>query len=243
MRLPMKRILFAAPLLFIAFAGCKPKADGNCKIETKESCTSEKAALACHDGKWEEMPCRGSGGCSKAGKEDSCDQSVANDKDTCNLPSDVVCTEDKKGMLECKGNKWTAIQTCLGTRGCSMETKKVSCDNTVANPGEPCRDDNDYACSPDAKTVVVCRSNKFTTGAMCRGKGGCKVMGEKGETKVECDDSIARVGDPCEKEGHYSCADDEKSIVRCKAKKYELDDTCKKRGEKCAVRGDLVGCY
>lgn len=238
----MKRIWLLC-LLTIA-AGCKPKAGGTCKLEAKEICVGDKTALACHDGKWEEMPCRGSAGCSKSGKEDLCDQSAANEKDTCNLPSDVLCTDDKKAMLECKGNKWTASQSCLGVRGCTMlEPKKVSCDNTVANPGEPCRDENDYACSPDAKTVVVCHDKKFTTGAICRGKGGCRVTGEKGDTKVECDDSVARVGDPCEKEGHYSCADDEKTIVKCKGKKYEVDDTCKRKGEKCSVRGDLVGCY
>ena len=60
--------------------------------------------------------------------------------------------------------------------------------------------------------------------------------------KVECDDSIANPGDACDKEGHYSCTPDEKQIVRCIAKKYVTDDKCKKN-EKCAVKGELVGCY
>jgi hypothetical protein len=60
--------------------------------------------------------------------------------------------------------------------------------------------------------------------------------------KVECDDSIANVGDPCEKEGHYSCAPDEHSIVKCSNKKFVQDDKCRSK-EKCAVRGEQVGCY
>ena len=46
----------------------------------------------------------------------------------------------------------------------------------------------------------------------------------------------------CDKEGHYSCTPDEKQIVRCVAKKYVADEKCKKN-EKCAVKGELVGCY
>ena len=47
--------------------GCKPKAGAGCKIEMKEVCVDAKAALVCHDGKWEDMTCRGAAGCSKVG--------------------------------------------------------------------------------------------------------------------------------------------------------------------------------
>jgi hypothetical protein len=238
-------VLFLGGLACLAcFAsGCKPKAGASCKIETKEVCVGDKQALVCHDGKWDEMPCRGPNACTKSGQENVCDQSVAEDKDVCNLVGDYVCSGDKKGMLECKSNHWSFVQSCLGSRGCLMEAKKVTCDNSVANAGDTCREEDDYACSPDQKTALVCRSGKFTTASNCKGKNGCRVTGDKSAGfKVECDDSIANVGDPCEKDGHYACAPDEKSIVKCAGKKFVQDDKCKTK-EKCAVRGEQVGCY
>jgi hypothetical protein len=224
--------------------GCKPKAGATCKTETKEICLGGNHALACHDGKWEEMICRGPGGCGKAGNEVVCDQSVAEDKDVCNLVNDFVCSSDKKGMLECIKNKWTFSQSCLGERNCVMESKRVTCDNSLANPGDTCREEDDYACAlPDKKNAIVCRGGKFTLASNCRGKNGCNVGGDKDKGfKIECDDSIANPGDTCDKEGHYSCSPDEKQIVRCAAKKYVADEKCKKN-EKCAVKGELVGCY
>ena len=239
----VRHALIVAACAAVLLVGCKPKAGASCKIETKEVCTSEKEALACHDGKWEEMQCRGPAGCAKEGSETVCDQSVAEDKDVCNLAGDFVCTADKKGMLECTKNKWTFVQSCLGARGCVMEQKKVTCDNSVANLGDACREEDDYACAPDQKAALVCRGGKFVTASPCKGAKGCRVTGDKASGfKVECDDSIANVGDPCEREGHYACAPDEKSIVRCKDKKFVQDDKCRSR-EKCQVRGEQVGCY
>ena len=222
---------------------CKPKAGQGCKIERKEACIDEKKALACQDGKWEEMPCRGSAGCSKLGKDEVCDQTAAEKEDVCNLVGDFVCTADKEGMLECSKNKWTFVQTCLGERGCTMEAKKVSCDNSIANASEACRQDEDYACSPDKKAALVCRGKQFVHASLCKGPKGCRVTGDKSAGfKVECDDSVAAIGDACEKEEHFSCATDERSILKCKHKKFELDEKCRAK-EKCQTRGGQVGCY
>jgi hypothetical protein len=227
----------------VLMGGCKPKAGASCKIETKEVCIAEKQALVCHDGKWDEMPCRGPNGCAKNGSESSCDQTVAEDKDVCNLPNDYVCSSDKKGMLECSKNHWSFVQSCIGERGCVMEAKKVTCDNSIANLGDACREEDDYACSPQKDNALVCRSGKFVIASNCKGKNHCRVTGDKGAGfKVECDDSVAAIGDPCDKEGHFSCSPDEKQIVKCTAKKFAGDDKCR-RNEKCAVKGELVGCY
>lgn len=233
-------LIFAAAASLVA---CKPKAGGSCKDDAPETCIGDKSALACHDGKWEEMTCRGPQGCIKSGKENVCDQTVAEANDVCNLPNDFVCTGDKKGMLECKKNKWVFVQSCLGERNCVTEQKKVICDNSIANPADPCREEEDYACAPDKKLALVCRGGKFVVASYCKGKNACKVTGDKGAGfKVECDDSIANVGDTCDKEGHFACAPDEKSIVKCVSKKFVADDKCRGR-EKCAVKGELVGCY
>lgn len=223
--------------------GCKPKAGASCKIETKEVCVSDKQALVCHDSKWEEMSCRGPSGCAKNGSEGICDQTVAEDKDVCNLVNDFVCSGDKKTMLACTNNRWSFAQSCLGERGCVMEQKKVTCDNSIANLGDDCREEDDYACSPDKKNALVCRSKKFVLSSNCKGERGCRITGDKEHSfKVECDDSTAAVGDPCDKEGHFACTENQKQIVKCVAKKFVADDKCR-RNEKCSVKGELVGCY
>lgn len=232
-------------VLLVSFgaSGCKPKAGGGCKIETKEVCIDDKKALACHDGKWEEMTCKGPDGCSKATGEHVCDQSVAEDKDACNLADDYVCTSDKKGMLQCTKNKWTLVQSCLGDRACLMEKKKVTCDNSVANVNDACREEEDYACTPDKKAALACRQSRFVQASLCKGPKGCRVTGSKEQGfKVECDDSVAQVGDACEKEEHFSCASDEKSILKCKNKKFEIEEKCKGK-EKCQIKGGSVGCW
>jgi hypothetical protein len=237
-------VLFGCVLLAgVASSGCKPKAGGGCKIETKEVCIDEKKALACHDAKWEEMTCKGPDGCSKATGEHVCDQSVAEDKDVCNLADDYVCTGDKKGMLQCTKNKWTLVQSCLGDRSCVMEKKKVTCDNSVANVNDACREEEDYACTPDKKAALACRQSKFVQASLCKGPKGCRVAGSKeAGFKVECDDSVAQVGDACEKEEHFSCANDEKSILKCKNKKFDVEEKCKPK-EKCQIKGGSVGCW
>ncbi len=242
----MRRIVLPALVaLALVTVGCKPKAGAGCKLETKEVCVGDKQALACHDGKWEEMSCKGPAGCAKQGNDYQCDQTVADDKDVCNIVEDHLCTADKKSMLECKkDHKWAFVQNCLGARGCVLEQKKVTCDNSLANANDDCTEDDDYACTVDGKTALVCRNKKFQVASNCKGKNGCKVSTDKdkGTAKIECDDSIAAVGEPCEKENHFACAPDERSIVKCVNKKFVQDDRCKGR-DKCAVKGDQVGCY
>jgi hypothetical protein len=213
-------------------------------MEMKEVCVGDRVALACHEGRWEEMTCKGPAACARNGPDSLCDQSVADDKDVCNVIDDHLCSADKKSMLECaKNRRWTFVQNCLGTRGCTLDQKKVTCDNSLANLNDDCTEEDDYACATDGKNALVCHNKKFGVASSCKGPKGCHVGGDKSQGfKVECDDSIASVGEPCEKEGHYSCAPDEKSIVKCVNKKYTQDDRCKGR-DKCQVKGDQVGCY
>jgi hypothetical protein len=240
----MKRVFFLLAIVATASSiGCKPSPGGECKVEAKEVCLDEKRALACHAGKWEEMSCRGPTGCSKVGSEDICDQSVAEDKETCNLADDYICTGDNKGMLQCTNNKWTFVQTCLGDRGCVMADKKVTCDNSIANVDDACREEDDYACTPDKQAALVCRGGKFVPAAPCKGPKACRITGSKDSGfKVECDDSLASAGDACEKEEHFSCTADERAILKCKNKRFEIEEKCRPK-EKCQIRGGQVGCY
>jgi hypothetical protein len=243
MRATMKHLPSLALLLVLSAAACKPKAGASCKLDAKEVCVEDKKALACHDGKWEELTCRGPEGCSKSSGEHVCDQSVADDKEACNLADDFVCSADKKAMLQCQKNRWTLVQNCLGDRACAIEKKRVTCDNSVANLGDVCREEDDYACAPDKKSALVCRGGKFVYASQCKGAKGCKVAGGQGQPyKVECDDSIAAPGDACEREEHFSCSSDEKSILRCRGKKFELEEKCKGR-DRCQIRNGMAGCF
>lgn len=248
----MKRELLlvaALVMLAVSLGACKPKVGGSCKIEAKEVCLDDNKALACHDGKWEELSCLGPEGCSKDGAEHVCDQSVAQDGDACNVVDDYVCTSDRKAMLRCTKNKWTLVQSCLGERACAMEKKKnddvarVTCDNSIANVGDACREEENYACSLDRKLALACRKGHFVQASSCKGPKGCSVTGSKEQGfKVECDDSVAAPGDTCDKDEHFSCSADERAILKCKNRKFEVEEKCKTK-EKCQIKGGQVGCY
>jgi hypothetical protein len=242
----LKRGLFLVPLALLlgsVVVACKPQAGGSCKPEGKEACVDEKSALACHDGKWTPLTCRGQDGCFKGGGEEQCDQSTAQNGDACNLPDDYVCTADRKAMLQCSKNKWTLVQNCLGDRGCVKDKQKVTCDNSVANVGDACREEEDYACAADGKTALACRKGQFVLASPCKGPKHCRVTSAKDAGfKVECDDSIAEDGDPCETEEHFSCSADSRAILRCRGKKFKVEEKCRSK-ESCQIRGGQVGCY
>lgn len=236
-------LLLVTVAVCAAASGCKPKPGESCKREAKEICLDEKTAVACHDGKWEEMSCRGPEGCSKSSGDTACDQSVAEPNDVCNLADDFLCTADKKAMLACTKNRWTLAQRCLGDRGCTMEQRKVTCDNSLANAGDACREEEDYACSPDKKAALVCQKGVFVQVSPCKGPKGCGVTGTKEQGfKVECDDSVASAGDPCDKEEQYSCSSDERAILKCTSKRFEVEERCRSK-ERCQIKGGQVGCY
>lgn len=237
-RLSPASALLAVAALLSALPGCKPKPGGSCKSEGAESCLDEKRALACHDGKWEEMPCRGAKGCLSASGVDQCDQSLAEANDTCNLTDDFVCASDKRTMLSCKKHRWTVAQSCLGAKGCSVAQRVVKCDNSVAAAGDTCSEEDDHACTPDSKAALVCRSGKFIESGPCKGALGCRVTGDK----IECDDTAASLGDPCAPEGNLVCALDGTMILRCAKKAYVADEKCRSK-RKCGVERGVIACY
>jgi hypothetical protein len=226
-------------LVFIAIlaVGCKPKVGATCKIDKKEVC-NEKTALVCHSNSWQEMACRGPKGCI-AGDEAECDQSVARAGDICNVENNVTCSEDKKASLVCKDKKWTLEMVCGGPLGCALSTndKKLECDATIAKEAEKCADENTASCSSDKKARLICRGGKYALSGQCRGDLGCRFIGGK----VDCDDSLAVVGDLCSQAGHYACSVDGKSVVKCDGTKFALDEACKNR-KVCKLSGDKVGC-
>lgn len=222
-----------------------PDAGAACVREPDKDvvCVDAKNARACQRGVWVALACAGALGCAPGPKGDVCDQSISDPGATCDLDDDYGCATTHKEMVRCAGERWVSVQRCGGSRGCSVEGKRITCDNSVARVNDTCREEDDFSCTEDGAMALVCRQGKFITAGACRGPKKCRVSGAK-ETgfKVECDDSQARLGDVCSKEDHYSCAEDGRAILRCRGSAFVIDDRCKGK-ERCAIRSGQIGCY
>jgi len=143
---------------------------------------------------------------------------------------------DGARMLMCKSHKWEVV-SCAGPKGCSQSGRFVDCDETVATVGMPCsvEPDSYSSCSTDHKTQLKCDVGFWREDIPCRGPKGCVVS----KRFVDCDDSLALVGDACEPDG-LACSVDSKSVLTCRGGKYALDETCSPG--RCTIRGTTVGC-
>jgi hypothetical protein len=225
MRTRSLRLLLALALCSLALAGCKKKVGDKCNRPDQMACLDKDNALICVDSKFVQMQCRGSGGCAGAGDAVTCDNKFGQSGDGCNKEtSDLACTSDKKGELRCKDNKLVLASTCRGPKGCWWESSTLHCDTDVADLTDPCEDDDDLACSSDGKSLLKCKSAKYSVENTCKGPKGCKVDG----TKVHCDDDIADPGDACATEGDLACSTDKKQLLSCKSGKFKVDSACKK---------------
>jgi hypothetical protein len=99
---------------------------------------------------------------------------------------------------------------CRGPVGC---TGAGSCDQTVAEPGEPCRGDGtrESACSAGSMSTLVCQDGVFAVGRRCRGPLGCAPS----PAAVACDQTIAEEADACLEEATGACSVDRKSVLWC----------------------------
>lgn len=68
--------------------------------------------------------------------------------------------------------------------------KILSCDDHIADVGDPCFDSARTACSTDGKSYLTCVGQKFAVANACAGKGGCKATHLVGtdKTTMACDD-------------------------------------------------------
>src|SRR5437899_534740 len=150
-------------------------------------------------------------------------------------PSQVACF-DPRTALFCLDGKFTEM-TCGGPAGCTQSGKQIECDNTLANKGDGCAEQEDLACTADKKSELRCRGNKFVVASTCRGPTGCFFTGNK----LHCDTDLADLSDPCEDKDDLACALDKKALYKCDGTKYAVESTC--RGPKgCAIEGTSVKC-
>jgi len=230
------RVVFAVFLL-VAF-GCKPDVGSSCD-KGEARCIDGKRQLVCQAGKFIESPCGGPGGCALGEKGTSCDFSK-------NKPGDACSTDDEGAalcagtdqMIACRAGKYQHVP-CRGPKGCANEGGFALCDQAIAAVGDACKDENKKACAVEGKSVLLCRDHKMDLLLSCRGPRGCSAAGGK----LDCDMSIAKKGDPCDKtqEGSVSCNEEASSTLICKNQSFTFDEKCKP-GTRCVAEGTSTQC-
>jgi hypothetical protein len=228
----------------VVLAGChlKPQAGGKCSNNGQYVCADPQSALLCQDGTFAPIACRGPKGCAGTGTASQCDDDLANEGDGCltTLNENYACSTDHAKELLCKNGKFTEVRSCKGTKACSITGDSLHCDDSLADPGDPCVEeagDANYACSTDKSLEVVCKGGKFGQSNSCRGTKGCWIGGDT----VHCDMSFAREGDICRPVDNHSCSEDAKSEMLCSPQmKWTKKRDCKREG--CKVKGNEVYC-
>jgi DNA-directed RNA polymerase subunit RPC12/RpoP len=156
----------------------------------------EKAQLLCgaNDRMTLAQTCKGPNACraTTSGKSVTCDTTLADLNDPCNITDDA-CSTDRKAELRCQAGHFAVIATCRGPDGCTVTPSKtgsgytLSCDDHVADVGDPCFDTERTACSSDKKTLLTCTAQRFVVHRACR--RGCKVTKVVGtrDTEMDCE--------------------------------------------------------
>jgi hypothetical protein len=124
--------------------------------------------------------CKGPNGCRVVddGTSVSCDVTLADPKDPCDTTDDA-CSTDHKAELRCQAGHFNVIATCKGPDGCTLTPSKsgsgytLSCDDHIADIGDPCFEASRTACSPDKKSLLACNAQRFVVDRAC--KKGCTV--------------------------------------------------------------------
>jgi hypothetical protein len=117
-------------------------------------------------------------------------------------------------------------------------SRNVRCDTTLGEPGDPCGQTGTYACAADHQTMLGCDGAHLGAVSSCRGPKGCQV--ERDARKVECDDAVAMLGDPCDQEGRIACAQDHKAELACAHGKYDKKRDC--LHSDCRLEGSELFC-
>jgi hypothetical protein len=221
-----------------ALAACQRKPGGFC--EPREAhCRDSTTALLCSDGTFTAVPCRGKDGCVSRDGKTSCDISGNRAGDRCSLDDQgVAVCASADALLVCRGEAFVSAP-CRGPRGCEMVGDRPRCDQSVAAPGEACKAPGAKACSSDATRVLSCSGERMTELYLCRGQAQCRADAGK----VACDQTVAHLGDRCDKSlaGHVACSDDKRSLVTCKDGRFVFAEKCK-LGTLCAVDGQSTRC-
>jgi hypothetical protein len=207
---------------FVMLSACgKPKAGAKC-VSGQSACVDAKSGLFCSsDGTFKAMTCGGPSGCQQQGAKVSCDNDVATAGDGCDTPNDGACTADHKVLLLCKNQVFGPIDTCKGPGGCKLAGDMINCDNDIADIGDPCSNDGNFACTSDHGMALRCQTGKYAAIQSCSGPKSCNIIHPKPKTTdIDCDFTVAKENDPCFFPDNESCTSDKKTRLTCKGGKY-----------------------
>lgn len=231
-----RRLRFLPFCLLVIASACKPGPGSSCD-KGEARCIDKKTQLVCQAGKFVSSPCKGPRGCGLTPDGVFCDISGNQPGEPCSTDDEgAAACSDPKTKIVCSAGKYQPWQ-CRGPKGCTTDDRRPLCDNSIAEPADPCREaDKTKACSVDGKQYLSCAAGKMTMEFQCLGPAGCKSEGGK----LGCDMSVARDKDPCTKEmdGKHACNLDKSSIVVCKDGKFVIDEECK-AGTTCNAEGTI----
>jgi hypothetical protein len=213
-------IAFLGVFALLLVACKKPQPGAACKKEGEAVCINDKSAVVCTDGKWENEECRSITGCMQSGCSNS-DHAVG---EPCTEEGHSACAGKGKQMVKCAKKHWVLVNACNGQHGCVSNAFETNCDRGTLEAGESCEGEDTYSCTPDKKDLLVCKGKKMILSGHCRGMHACRQLGDK----IECNQEIAELGDPCESEGKPACSVDKKSRLTCQKGKMAKDPSCKK---------------
>jgi hypothetical protein len=195
---------------------------------------------------WTEVTCKGSRGCSRVGEDDDCDDTLASEGDPCprTPPLDYACTTDHASALVCRDGRFAVWRRCRGPLGCSVvDGRNVHCDTSLGEPDDPCEHAGTFACSVDGTSMLACDGKSLSIASSCRGPKACFFeRGEPGSEphRVDCDDGLAEVGDPCTQAHRITCALDHKEELVCDGHKFAKKRDCHRSD--CRIEGTELFC-
>jgi hypothetical protein len=144
--------------------------NGHLQPDQTAACSVDgNAELVCADGAFVLFKtCRGGGNRGNGGKgctihdrdHVTCNDSIAAPGDPCRAQS-KVCGADGRTSLACSdwmNGRYAVASTCDGPAGCVSHPggQAVDCDDSVAEPGDPCTSNGSMACNHDAKKLLRC---------------------------------------------------------------------------------------
>jgi hypothetical protein len=143
-------------------------------------CADDRSMLACHERKFESVPCRGPRGCEVVAGQANCDQSVAEAGEPCKKAGANACSVDKTRVLACREGSMVELYRCRGDNQCSSAAGKLACDQTVAKLGDTCDKalNGHVACSEDKKSLITCQNERFVAAEKCKPGTACTVSGQ-----------------------------------------------------------------
>jgi len=227
------RLVVSAVLTLCLVSCSKPKPGASCTATPPVAksfsgvCDGKQAALVCLNGTYQPIKCAKSAvGCMEVMGSVSCDI-VEDVGEPCVGDREFGCSSDHKKMLHCEGGKWALKMACKSSLGCVENVHGVRCTSGEGAAGDPCEANqkDQGSCSADHLSLLVCDGSKFFVASTCRGQNKCRALG----AKIDCDTSLAEVGDPCEEPDALSCDVAKKHMLRCVDGKFAVHEACKRR--------------